>query len=66
LIAIFKNESGVDNAEIKLPTFPDGTFRISSAMTGKSIGNFTGQQFRQGVRFPLSQDYRVDLMEVRK
>jgi len=65
MIAVFKNESGPDDAEVKLPTFPDGTFRVRSVMTGKPLGSFTGQQFRQGVRFPLSAEYRVELLEVR-
>ena len=34
MIALFKNESGLDQVEVKLPTFPDGTFRVRSAMTG--------------------------------
>jgi len=66
LIALFKNESRPDQAEIKLPVFPDGTYRVRSVMTGKSIGNFTGEQLRNGIQVQLPAEFRVELLEVRK
>jgi alpha-galactosidase len=66
MIALFENESGVDAVQVMLPAFPDGTYRVRSVMTGKALGSFTGRQFRQGIRFPLSAGYRVELLEVRK
>jgi alpha-galactosidase len=66
LIALFKNESHLDSVEVELPSFPEGTFRVRSAISGKALGSFTGQQFHQGVHFSLSPDYKADLLEVRK
>jgi hypothetical protein len=66
MIALFKNESGVDEVEVRLPSFPDGRFRVRSVMTGKGLGSFTAQQFRLGVRLPLPAEFRVELLEVRK
>jgi alpha-galactosidase len=65
MIALFKNESNLDQVELKLPTFPDGTYRVRSVMTGKSVGNFTGEQFRNGIQVQLPVDKRVELLEVR-
>jgi alpha-galactosidase len=66
MIALFKNESSLDQVEVKLPTFPDGTYRVRSVMTGKSVGNFTGEQFRNGIQAQLPAEFRVELLEVRK
>ena len=66
MIALFKNESGLDKVEVKLPVFPDGTYHVRSAMTGKSIGVLTGERFRNGIQVQLPAEYRVELLEVRK
>ena len=66
MIALFKNESQLDQVEVKLPAFPDGTYHVRSAMTGKSVGNFTGEQFRNGIQAQLPAAFRVELLEVRK
>jgi alpha-galactosidase len=66
LIALFKNESGAEQAEVRLPVFPEGSFRIRSVMTGESLGEFSGEQIRQGipVRFPAQS--KVQILEIRK
>jgi len=66
MIALFKNESSPGRVEVKLPTFPDGTYRVRSLMTGKSVGHFTGEQFRNGIQAQLPPEFRVELLEVRK
>ena len=65
MIALFKNESSLGRVEVKLPTFPDGTYRVRSVVTGKSVGNFTGEQFRNGIQVQLPADNRVELLDVR-
>jgi alpha-galactosidase len=66
LIAIFRNDSGVAQVEIKIPVFPDGDFTVRSEMTGKSLGRLTGEQFRRGVPIPLPSEYKVELLELRR
>jgi len=65
IIALFKNESSLDRVEVKLPTFPDGTYRVRSVMAGQALGNFTGEQVRNGIQVQLPVDNRVELLEVR-
>ena len=66
MIALFKNESRLDHVEVKLPVFPDGTFNVRSAMTGRTIGSHTGEQFRQGIEIRLPPEHQVELLEIRK
>ncbi len=66
MIALFKNESHLDQAKVVLPVFPDGTFRVRSAMTGRVLGNYTEEQFRQGIQVQLPPNYKVELLEIRK
>ena len=54
MIALFKNESHLDEVEVKLPVFPDGTFHVRSAMTGQVLGAHTGEEFRQGIQITPS------------
>jgi alpha-galactosidase len=66
MIALFKNESHLDRVAVRLPVYPDGTFHIRSAMTGKSLGARTGEQFRQGIEIHLPAEHQVDILEIRK
>ena len=66
IIALFKNESHLDQVVVKLPVFPDGTFHVRSAMTGQVLGARTGEQFRQGFEVPLPRDHKVEVLEIRK
>jgi alpha-galactosidase len=66
LIAIFKNESGVERVEVKLPVFPDGQFSARSVMTGRAVGNYSGEQLREGITVQLPAKYKVEVLEVRK
>jgi alpha-galactosidase len=66
LIALFKNESHLDKVIVKLPVYPDGTFHVRSAMTGRTQGRQTGQHFRQGMEVQLPPDHQVEVLEIRK
>lgn len=66
LIAIFKNEVTLDRIEATLPVFPDGTFRVRSMMTGESLGNISGEQFRRGLTVRLPAKSKVEILEIRK
>jgi len=66
LMVIFRNESSQDNLKVNVPTFPDGAFQVSSKMTGKSLGTFSGQQMRQGIQIQIPAKGKVEVLEIRK
>jgi alpha-galactosidase len=66
IIALFKNESHLDEIAVELPAFPDGTFHLRSVMTGQAIGTRSGAQFRHGLRISLPPEYKVELVEIRR
>jgi alpha-galactosidase len=66
MVALFKNESHLDNVEVKLPVYPDGTFHVRSAMTGQALGARTGEQFRQGIQIHLPAEHQVEVLEIRR
>ncbi|HXJ96688.1 MAG TPA: alpha-galactosidase [Terriglobia bacterium] len=66
LIALFKNESRVSEVLVKLPTFPEGTFRVRSVMNGRALGTRGGEDFRQGIRVELPRDRKVEILEIRR
>jgi len=55
----------VRKVEVKLPVFPSGRFTVRSVMTGKSLGAYSGDQFKRGVSVELPPDYKVEVLEVR-
>lgn len=65
ILALFKNASHLDQVEVKLPVFPDGTFHVRSAMTGQVLGSRTGEEFRQGMQIQLPPKYQVEVLEIR-
>ena len=66
IIALFKNESHLHQAVVKLPVFPDGTFHVRSAMTGQALGGRSGKNFREGFEVTLPQEHQVEILEIRK
>ena len=66
IIALFKNESHLHQAVVKLPVFPDGTFHVRSAMTGQVLGARSGRNFREGFEVTLPQEHQVEILEIRK
>ena len=66
VIALFKNESHLEQVAVELPAFPDGTFRLSSVMTGQVLGTRTGEQFRHGIQIHLPPEHKVEVLEIRR
>ncbi len=66
VIALFKNETHLDQVTVELPVFPDGSFHVRSALTGRDLGIHTGEQFRQGIRIQLPPEFKVEIIEIRK
>ncbi len=65
IIALFKNESRLDEVKVALPVFPDGMFHLRSSITGRVLGDHTGEQLRQGIQVHLPPDYKVEVLEIR-
>jgi alpha-galactosidase len=65
MIALFRNESHLDQVEVILPVFPDGSFHLRSAMTGRVLGTHTGEQLRRGIQIHLPPDHKVEVLEIR-
>ena len=66
LIVVFRNEASQDKLKMKVPTFPDGAFHVTSKMTAVSLGTFSGQQIRQGIEIAIPADHKVEILEIRK
>ena len=66
MIALFKNESRVDEVKVVLPVFPDGTFHLRSAMSGRVLGVHTAEEFRKGIQVQFSPETRVEVLEIRR
>jgi alpha-galactosidase len=66
MIVVFRNEASADKLKVSVPTFPDGAFRLTSKITGASLGTFSGQQIRQGIQIPVPADHKVEVLEIRK
>lgn len=65
VIALFTNESGVKKVELKLPVFPSGRFSVRSVITGRSLGAYSGEQFRHGISVGLPSSHKVEILEIR-
>lgn len=66
IIGLFRSDLQTDRIVVTLPAFPDGTFHVRSAMTGRKISTFRGESFRSGVEIPFSGEQRVEVLEIRK
>jgi len=51
---------------VNVPTFPQGSFRVTSRMTGSSLGTFSGEQLRQGILIQFAAGHKVEVLEIRK
>jgi alpha-galactosidase len=66
LAVVFKNGSGVEQVNLRLPMLADGPYRIRSVMTGEALGAFSGEQLKAGLNVKLPQKHTVEILEIRK
>jgi alpha-galactosidase len=66
MIALFRNESHLEEVEVELQAFPDGTFHLRSVMTGQVLGTHSGEQFRHGIQIHLPPEHKVEILETRR
>lgn len=66
LAVVFKNRSGVDQVNLRLPMPANGPYRIRSVMTGEALGTFSGEQLRAGLHVKFPRKHTVEILEIRK
>jgi alpha-galactosidase len=66
IIALFRNDSGVDAATVRLPLLPQGRYRLHSARMQKDLGMFTQQDFTAGVKVSFGPDQKVEMIEIQR
>ncbi len=66
MIVLFKNDSHLEQVEVKLPAFPDGSFHVRSVISGQTLGNFSGEQFRHAFKARFPENHKVEILEIRK
>ncbi len=65
-IAVFKNQSSIEQVDVKIPSFPEGEFQLRSVMTGKEIGRFSGAEIARGIPVFFPSEFKAEIVEVRK
>ncbi len=66
MVVIFRNDSGAKQAVIRLPAPPGARYEARSVMTGRALGLVTTETFLNGWSAPLNEDYRVEVIELRR
>ncbi|MBZ5672467.1 MAG: alpha-galactosidase [Acidobacteriia bacterium] len=66
VVALFKDDSGVERVTVKLPAFPDGSFHVRSILDDRKLGEFTGEQLRRGIEVSLPPKYKGEILEIEK
>ena len=67
MVALFRNDSGVERVTLKLPDLPGWIFSCSVGHDRQEVSaSITGEQFRRGIEIPLSPKYKVEILEIEK
>jgi alpha-galactosidase len=64
VIAVFRNKSNADVANIQLPLMPAGKVRVHSVVLNKDLGVFTKDDWTRGVPVPFSGPQTVEILEL--
>ncbi len=64
VIALFKNKSQANSADVTLPLLPAGRFKIRSVITGKDIGVVTSDEMARGVAVSFPEGKAVEIVEM--
>jgi len=65
VIVIFRNKSAVPTVNIQLPLMPPGRFNVRSVITDKNLGDFTLDQWKNGIPVRFGDSQSVEILEVR-
>ncbi len=64
VVAVFRNESNISTANIRLPLMPAGSFKVRSVVSNKDLGTFTKDEWAHGVPVGFSGPQSVEILEV--
>ena len=64
IVVLFKNQSGADSAEIRLPVPPGATYRAKSIMTNEQIGPVSANDLTQGWKVKFPSDRGIEIIEL--
>ena len=64
VVAVFRNQSKVQVADIQLPLMPPGKFKLHSVVTNKDLGTFTKDDWGRGVEVAFADSQTVEILEV--
>ncbi len=64
IVVLFKNQSGADSAEIRLPVPPGVTYRAKSIMTNEQIGPVSANDLTQGWKVKFPSDRGIEIIEL--
>jgi alpha-galactosidase len=64
VVAVFRNQSKVQVADIQLPLMPPGRFKLHSLVTNKDLGTFTKDDWGRGVEVAFAGSQTVEILEV--
>jgi alpha-galactosidase len=66
IIAIFKNQSHAESAQIRLVAPPDARYEVRSEITGKALGRVMASTLRDGWKVAIPSEHAVEVLELRR
>ena len=66
IVTVFRNESGLASAEIKLPLLPKGNYRLRSVVSNRDLGTVSDRDLNQGIAIYFKPSQTVEILDVRK
>lgn len=66
VVVVFRNESGLFSAHVKLPLLPEGTYTVRSAMTHKDLAKIANSEWAEGVDVKFPEGEKVEILEIRE
>ncbi len=64
IVVLFKNQSGADTVDIRLPAIPGVAYRAKSIMTDKDLGKVSADDFNRGWKVILPAEHAVEVIEL--
>ncbi len=65
MIALFRNQSNVGEAIVRLPLIPKGRYTLRAVFAGKELGVFEQAEWARGVPVPFADGGAVQVLEIR-
>ena len=64
IVVLFKNQSGADSAEIRLPVSPGAAYRAKSIVTNESLGSITAEDLARGWKLKFPAGHAIEIIEL--